>query len=91
MVEPLQGPTDPVIHKPGIRSKQKYHLNNHFIDLAGGMGVRSSWTKILDILVQLLRAFLKFETTAVQSSYNVVKTRLRYLNYKTADSGRPYT
>ena len=46
------------------------------------------WPKILDILVHLFWAFLKFETTNSQSSSEMVKTFPRYLNYNTATSGR---
>ena len=45
--------------------------------------------KILDIMSHLHRSFLKFDTNSIQSSYDAVKTRLRYLNDNTVFSGLP--
>ena len=48
-----------------------------------------SWPKILDILTHFRQAFLKFYTTANQSSHDAVKTLLSYLKEVTTSKGRP--
>ena len=86
-------PRDPLCGTvTGVMTQASY-MNKRIACVPSFYNVPEVWAfapyqiKVLNILSHFRRTFLNFDTTTIQSSYDVIMTLLRYLNNNTDTSG----